>query len=409
MDRLFDGVRNGALAQLSTDAPIVVAMDDTILRKTGHKAGGVAYRRDPLSPPFHVNFIRGQKVLQLSIAIPNGKLPTAARAIPIDFYHCPTPKKPKKHAPEEQWRIFYLASRILSLSRQGARRLKVLRDSLDTEPGDGRPLVVVVDGRFTNKIILKNLPDRTTLIGRIRKDAKLYHVPETNSARGRRRVYGRQAPTPEQLRQDPDAPWQTVPVFAAGRVHAFKVKTLCPLRWRTAGERITLRLVVIAPLRYRPRKGARLLYREPAYLLCTDPDMPLQHIIQRYVWRWDIEVNFRDEKTVLGVGQAQVRTEPSVELAPALTVAAYATLLLAAHNTLGANGVPGTLPPPKWRANRPKQRASTQDLINHLRGEMWGKAMGHPNFSGFSSQTTAIRKPEKFMPQLESAVLYAQA
>ena len=48
---------------------------------------------------------------------------------------------------------------------------------------------------------------------------------------------------------------------------------------------------------------------EPAYLICTNPDLPLQALHQAYLWRWDIEVNFRDEKTILGVGQAQVRSE----------------------------------------------------------------------------------------------------
>ena len=35
---------------------------------------------------------------------------------------------------------------------------------------------VVVDGRFTNAKLLKNLPPNTTLIGRIRRDAKLFFL-----------------------------------------------------------------------------------------------------------------------------------------------------------------------------------------------------------------------------------------
>ena len=42
-----------------------------------------------------------------------------------------------------------------------------------------------------------------------------------------------------------------------------------------------------------------------------------------------LRVNFREEKTLLGAGQAQVRTPDSVAGAPALTVASYAMLLLA--------------------------------------------------------------------------------
>jgi hypothetical protein len=59
-------------------------------------------------------------------------------------------------------------------------------------------------------------------------------------------------------------------------------------------------------------------------LICTDPDLPLEDLLQEYVWRWDIEVNHRDEKTILGVAQAQARNENSVEYIPATAVAANA-------------------------------------------------------------------------------------
>ena len=73
---------------------------------------------------------------------------------------------------------------------------------------------------------------------------------------------------------------------------------------------------------YRLTIGGRLLYRQPAYLICTDSRMALAEFLQQFLWRWDIEVNFRDEKTLLGVGQAQVRTASSNQNAPALAVAA---------------------------------------------------------------------------------------
>jgi hypothetical protein len=64
-----------------------------------------------------------------------------------------------------------------------------------------------------------------------------------------------------------------------------------------------MQLLIIKPLGYRLTLGGRLLYRQPAYLLCTDPQMALQEFLQLFLWRWDIEVNFRNEKTLLGVGQ----------------------------------------------------------------------------------------------------------
>ena len=87
-----------------------------------------------------------------------------------------------------------------------------------------------------------------------------------------------------------------------------------------------------------------IVYRKPAYLICTNPNLSLDQVLQAYLWRWDIEVNFRDEKTLRGVGQAQMRHPHSVESVPALAVAAYALLLLAATQTYGPNGMPDTHP-----------------------------------------------------------------
>jgi len=50
-----------------------------------------------------------------------------------------------------------------------------------------------------------------------------------------RHFHRQPAPTPEQLRQDDAVPWQEVTAFAAGQVHTFRVKTLAPLLWKTAG------------------------------------------------------------------------------------------------------------------------------------------------------------------------------
>jgi hypothetical protein len=88
-----------------------------------------------------------------------------------------------------------------------------------------------------------------------------------------------------------------------------------------------------------------MLYRKPSFLICTDPDASIREILHAYLWRWDIEVNFRDEKTLLGVGQAQVRDERSVEYVPALAVAAYAMLLTSATQAYGPPAAPTRGPP----------------------------------------------------------------
>jgi hypothetical protein len=91
-DAVFDPIRRQVQKHLPKHQPLVVAMDDSLLRKTGRKIHGVRYLRDPLGPPFQVNFVRGLRVLQLSAALPQGG--GRARMIPIDFQHAVLPAKP---------------------------------------------------------------------------------------------------------------------------------------------------------------------------------------------------------------------------------------------------------------------------------------------------------------------------
>jgi hypothetical protein len=176
-------------------------------------------------------------------------------------------------------------------------RITTLRRQLDVDKqsAQGRHLRVVVDGRFTNAKLLKNLPANTTLIGRIRRDAKLFFLPQAQAAIGRRRIYGQAAPTPEQFLADPTIEFQSVQAQLATHSCQFRVKCLGPLRTLQTGASQTLQLLVIAPLGYRLRKGSKLLYRQPAFLICTDPTLCLQSLLQSYLWRWDIEINFRDQ------------------------------------------------------------------------------------------------------------------
>ncbi len=402
-DALFTPVRREVVQRLGNDEPLVVMMDDTLIRKRGRKVHGTGWKRDPLGPSFCTNFVWGQRFLQVSAALPDPLVAGRARGIPVDLTHAPSPAKPGKRASEEAWKEYRLRQQEMKVSSIGAARLAELREQLDRDDA-GRRLIVSIDGGFTNRAVFRNLPHNTVAIGRIRKDAKLFLAPEEEITprRGRRRCYGAPMPTPEQIRQDESIPWSTVPAFAAGKTHSFEVKAIAPVRWLGSGDTDT-RLIVVRPLAYRPRKGARLLYRNPVYLLCTDPELPLERLLQSYLWRWEVELNFRDEKTVMGVGEAQVRTKTAVESVPAFVVAAYAFLLLAGTEDNKAGPM---LPQPKWRTDDPQERQSTARMIGMLRSQLWGKAMG-VNLTDFVTGKATETKPVLFEKSLQSAVCYA--
>lgn len=409
--RLFDPVFDHLPSFLpSPDAPVFGALDDTILKKTGRHIPGVRILRDPMSPPFHVNFVYGLRFVQASVLVSPPGHEGAARALPVRFDPAPLANKPKKNASEEDKNLYREEKKKLSLSQAGVAAIHGVRESLNArEQTRNRRLVISGDGSYTNRTVLRNLPANTTLIGRIRKDAKLaYPLPPASSdsqsqpedknkktTRGRKRLYGSDAPTPQQIWNDESIPWEYVSCFAAGQWREMPVKAVRHVYWRKSGPDMPLMLVVIKPLAYRNSKSSKLQYRNPAFLICTDPEMDLATLIQAYVDRWEIECNHRDEKSILKVGQPQVWNEQSVRRVPQFQVASYSLLTLAALQSSGFQRTGDYLPLPAWR--RKPARASTLDQVALMRDQAFAAAVdSSQNYADFVPRDSLTAKSSKF-------------
>jgi len=407
---MFGLVEDHLLERLPAGHAVVTALDDTKCRKTGTKIPGVSYQRDPMSPPFHTNFIRAQRFAQLSMMMPlDISQPAAARGFPIRFRHVPPAPRPSAKASEEEKAAYKALQKQQNLSVAGAAIIRDCRADLDARAATDRTLIVSVDGSYTNRTVLKNLPERTTIIGRIRKDAKFSYPPSQQPDRGRRRCYGDPAPTPQELLKDDCVPWSKARVWASGKYHDCEYKSIDRIQWRKAGPTRLLRLIVIRPLSYRLTSESRLLYRQPAFLICTDPDLAIETVIQDYFWRWDIEVNHRDEKQLIGVGQAQVRSELSVELVPAFAVASYSMLLLASAKLHGFEATQPNFEPPKWRRKSvaKQQRLTTGQMITDLRNSHEPNPAPLPNFDHFEDKVARHLKCPKSLLTPETAIAYA--
>ena len=375
---------------------VVASLDDTNLRKTGTHIPGVAYRRDPMSPPFQTNLIRAQRFVQTSLVVPFGTAAAAARAIPVAFDHAPSADRLRKDASEVDQRVHREQQKALSLSAYANAAIARLRSTLDASSEKQMRLLLAIDGSYTNQKVLTNLPAGTDAIGRIRKDAVLHDPPAPSCQRGRRRSYGATV-TPEQVRQNESIPWRSIKVFGAGREHDCDIKEIAPLLWRKTGPRLPLRLIVIRPLAYRRSKSSRLLYRQPAFLITTDIHSTVEDLVQAYFWRWDIEVNHRDEKQLIGVGDAQVRSPKSAERVPAFAVACYSMLLISAANAFGVAAAEPVVDRPKWLAgpSRKPLRLSTQQLLKRLKQERRDAPLDLPNFNHFARNVIRSMKLPK--------------
>jgi hypothetical protein len=385
---LFSIVSKICTQEIEAESDIILSMDDTILKKTGKTIPGTSWRRDPLGPKFSTNFIWGQRFLQISMSLSESGLNSRSRGIPITFQHCPSVKKPSKKADDLERKVYVEQKKKQKLSVQGSACMHEVRARFDKNGYGNRTIHVNVDGSYSNKEVLKNMPDRTILTGRIRKDTKLYSLPDKNLSIGRKRVYGERIPTPEEIRQSDDYQWQEVDAWAAGKIHKFNVKVVKNIRWRPAGEHHTMQLVVIRPLGYRLTKSSKMLYREPAYLICTDNNLTIEKLLQAYLWRWEIEVNFREEKSILGCGEAQVRNSNSIESVPAFVVVVYGLLLLAARRVgLVDNEL---LPRALWYPKKTKDRTTTGDILNNYKAQLFCKAT-QVSFSGFVKNENKLR------------------
>ena len=342
-----------------------VAVDDTRLHKTGRMIQQAFFQRDPLSPPFHVNLMLGLRFLQASLLVPLHKHSSVGtRALPIRFQEASRIKRPSRKAPPEEWKQYRIAVRQHNLSKQFVAMIRELRQVLDKSGAALKTLLLAVDGSFCNRTVFAIVLKGVEIIARARRDAVLcFRAPI-----GSRRFYDVHKFTPEQVRTDPSMPWKETKVFYGGKRRRVRYKLLSDLFWQGGARKRLLRLLVVAPTPYRKRKSGRLYYRQPAYLLTTDLKGHAHTLLQFYFDRWQIEVNHREEKDTLGIGQAQLWNFSSVPKQPVLAVASYSALLLASLSAFGAERGSAYAPLPRWR--RKARRPSCLDLITLLRKEM---------------------------------------
>lgn len=342
--------------------------DDTRVKKTGKKIQSAQWGRDPQSPPFRVNLQYGLRYLHASVLVPlHRKYGVGARALPVWFEEATPVKKPGKRAGEEEKKAYLAEKKKRNLSVQAVEMFKKMRRKADELGFRDKIMAWGVDGSFCNETVFKADLDRTILIARTRKDAKLC-LP----AQEGRRIYGLEKFTPESVLKDESRPWQNATVFHGGKWRTVYYKEVTEVLWqRGAGEK-KLRLLVVKPIPYRKTKKGKLQYRQPAFLLTTDLETEACELLQIYFDRWQLEVAHKELKQDFGLGHAQLRNPHSVARQPALTAATYSAMHLAALKAYGPARPDEFGPVPKYQ--REKARVSSLDLIRFLRCEVVNNA-----------------------------------
>lgn len=352
---------------------IAIGVDDTKIKKTGKQIPLVGTYKDPMSPAYHVNLIHGHRILQASLLLPlynsfienddsNEKI-ASARGIPVCFRNVPALKKPGKSASPEDISFYKKAVKNYNLSTVFKEIATNLVNSFQ-QAGAQQNIIFVGDGSFCNKTVFSLNMGNVFILTRCRKDNKLCFRETQNN----KRFYSKDKFTPKEIYQNIEIEWQKTAAIMGGEKREIRYKEIKQVFWQKGSGKKELRLIVISPYPYRTTKKGKLMYRKEAYLLTDNLDIPVEKLIQMYIDRWEIEVNHRDEKTTLGIGQAQVRNLNSVLKLPTQLAAMYSMLLLTCIEYFGNDRGTCFIPLPKWR--KKTRRPSCNDLLNLLRKEI---------------------------------------
>lgn len=345
---------------------IPLAGDETRTRRGGRKVKRSRWTRDPMSPPFHTNFMKGIRWVQFCVLLPlHHTHDISARGIPISFEPVDLPPKPARNATEEQKEEYKKEKSKNSMAIKTVKQLKQIRQMYDQIGAQAKTIVAALDGGFCNRTMFQAVFDRIILVVRARKDASLCFP--ANDPGHPKRVYSQEKFTPEQVRKDESIPWQKMVVWFGGARREIKYKTLDNILWQRVAKRKRLRLIVIAATPYRLSPCMPRYYRQPAFLIIDKPELPMDIALQTYFDRWQIEVNHRDEKQDIRITDAQVWNDKSVDRLPAFMVASYSYLLLASLNAFGPERTNDYLQPAIWQRKTSAKRPSCLDLLAKLR------------------------------------------
>jgi DDE superfamily endonuclease len=309
--------------------PVLIAIDDTLLRRRGKKVWAASWFHDGSVQGRHKTG-RGNNWVVLAIVV---RLPFCTRPVALP-----------------------VLAKLVVKGTQSASRLWLARRMADMLAAalPGRDLHAVADSAYAGAE-LKKLGRQVTWTTRLRRDAALHGLPpERTGKKGRPRVRGARLPSLAKLAAT--AAFTQVTVTRYGKAETVHAAALTCLWYSVFGTRH----VQVILVRDKSAAGYDLA------LVTTDLSATPAQVIERYAARWSIEVAIEDAKQEFGAGQARNRTASAVrrtvpfQLAcQALATVWYAT---AGHDPADTEDRRDRAP---WYTT--KTQPSTADITSKLR------------------------------------------
>ncbi len=277
---------------LPADAPVLLAVDDTLMRRSGRRVSGAAWQHDGARKGpkgSQVSWGTCFVVVGIVVVLPFLDrpvcLPVAARL----------------------WRPKGVSKAVLACQMVSAIVTRIAAGS------PGRAVHVVADAHYAGadgaptrrELVGRGLPEGVSLTSRLRRNAVLKAIAApVPGAGGRPRRIGVRLGTPTDLART--LPWATRRVGRYGRRDTVDIaETVC--LWYGTYRSRAVRVVLVREPGSTAKAGHDLA------LVTTDLDSPAAEIVARYAARWSIEVAFEDARQHTGVGEARNRSTAAVE------------------------------------------------------------------------------------------------
>jgi SRSO17 transposase len=323
-------------------AAVLVAVDDTLFRRSGRRVAGAAWQHDASR--------KGPRASQVSW----GTCFVVA-GIVVDLPFCDRPVCLPVLA--RLWTPSGPVSKQVLLSQLVAAIAAAV---------PGRSLDVVADAAYagadgaeTRKALAgRGLPTGISLTSRLRVNAALHAIAAPQPGRaGRPKRIGARLGTPADLATR--LAWRVAMVARYGRRDPVHIaETVC--LWYGTYRSRAVRVILVREDASRASAGYNLA------LITTDLTSPAEMIVARYAARWAIEVAIEDAKQITGVGQTHTRTTHAVERAVpfGLTVQSIVIIWYAGHGHNPDLAAQRRAAAPWYRT---KTRPAYLDMISKLR------------------------------------------
>jgi len=287
---LFDLILASRL--IDRDAVIELAGDDTLVHHSGRRIFGAGMFRDAVrSTKKRVAYACGHNWVILCVIVPVPFCPSVFLSLPVCARLRPKPPK-----------IQGRRKRETGVTRTTVELLAEMAAWVASWASE-RCFRLVGDGAYA--CLAARLPEKMTLISRLRKDAALYGPPPARRRKkpGRPRRKGPRLPTPAQRAKSSRLTWQKTEVLLYGEcverlLHSYEAY------WYDVCSEAPIQIVIV-----RDPDGKH----DDEFFFSTDRALSPKAVVEGYGHRWSQEVVHREAKQQMGIDDPQARRQPAVE------------------------------------------------------------------------------------------------